>query len=125
VELPFTGLDHPYGVAVDGAGNVYVADHNNDRVVKLPAGSTAQVELPFTGFSGQAPPNDVAVDSTGNVYAVDGLHQRILELVAVSSTQVELPFGTGPGNGEGGVAVDATGNLYVADPHRVLKLPAR
>jgi serine/threonine-protein kinase len=35
--LPFTGLNIPWGVAVDGAGNVYVTDHDNNRVVKLPA----------------------------------------------------------------------------------------
>jgi serine/threonine protein kinase, bacterial len=36
--LPFTGLDDPVGVAVDTAGNVYVTDNGNNRVVKLPAG---------------------------------------------------------------------------------------
>jgi serine/threonine-protein kinase len=35
-ELPFTGLSVPQGVAVDTAGNIYVADRNNDRVLKLP-----------------------------------------------------------------------------------------
>ena len=34
--LPFTGLSGPMGVAVDGAGTVYVADTGNNRVVKLP-----------------------------------------------------------------------------------------
>ncbi len=33
--LPFTGLRGPMGVAVDGAGTVYVADTGNNRVVKL------------------------------------------------------------------------------------------
>jgi serine/threonine-protein kinase len=35
--LPFTGLDGADGVAVDTAGNVYVGDWGNDRVVKLAA----------------------------------------------------------------------------------------
>ncbi len=35
-ELPFTGLNRPMGVAVDTAGNVYVADSDNNRVLKLP-----------------------------------------------------------------------------------------
>jgi serine/threonine protein kinase, bacterial len=36
--LPFTGLNGPIGVAVDGAGNLYVADSGNNRVLKLAAG---------------------------------------------------------------------------------------
>jgi serine/threonine protein kinase, bacterial len=38
VELPFTGLNSPTGVAVDTARNVYVVDGGNHRVLKLPAG---------------------------------------------------------------------------------------
>jgi serine/threonine-protein kinase len=38
VELPFSGLSHPEAVAVDGAGNVYVTDYGNYRVLKLSAG---------------------------------------------------------------------------------------
>ena len=50
VELPFTGLNNPPGAAVDAAGNIYVADLLNNRVLKLPAGSNTQIELPpFTG----------------------------------------------------------------------------
>jgi NHL repeat len=48
VELPFTGLKGPSRVAVDFAGNIYVADSDdsgNNRVLKLPAGSNSQVEL--------------------------------------------------------------------------------
>lgn len=77
------------------AGDVYVADYGDNRVLKLRTGSTAQVELPFTGFTRPKPPNDVAVDSAGNVYAVDSLHQRMVELPAGSATPVELSFGTG------------------------------
>ena len=36
ITLPFNGLNGPQGVAVDGAGNVYVADAGNNRVLKLP-----------------------------------------------------------------------------------------
>ena len=58
--LPFTGLKYPWGVAVDAAGNLYVVDSGNvaptpfgapARVVKLPAGSSTQTELPFTGLN--------------------------------------------------------------------------
>ncbi len=60
VTLPFTVLDAPAGVAVDTAGNLYVTDYRNNRVVKLAAGSTTQTVLPFTGLDN---PDAVAVDS--------------------------------------------------------------
>jgi serine/threonine-protein kinase len=61
--LPFTGLDHPLGVAVDTAGNLYVAERSN-RVLKLAAGASAPTPLPSTGLDH---PHDVAVDSAGNL----------------------------------------------------------
>ena len=51
VVLPFTGLNDPDGVAVDSAGNVYVTDTGNNRVLKLAAGSATQDVLPFTGLN--------------------------------------------------------------------------
>ena len=103
-------------MAVDSAGNVYVADHGNSRVVKLAAGT--QTVLPFTGLTG---PNGVAVDSAGNVYVAD-LSQRVLKLAAGSNTQTVLPF-TGL-NTPAGVAVDHAGNVYVSDfkNNQVVKL---
>ena len=50
VTLPFTGLKHPAGVTVDAAGNVYVVDYGNSRVVKLAADhSSTQAVLPSPG----------------------------------------------------------------------------
>ena len=51
VVLPFSGLEHPTGVAVDSDGDIYVTDSGNNRVVKLPGGSQTQVVLPFTDLS--------------------------------------------------------------------------
>lgn len=73
VRIAFEGADDQQGIAVDGAGNLYVADTDNDRVVKLPHGGGPQEVL---GFSGLINPTDVAVDGTGNVYVTDALDNR-------------------------------------------------
>jgi DNA-binding beta-propeller fold protein YncE len=76
-QLPFAGLSHPAGVAVDTAGNVYVADSGNHRVLKLAAGSNTPTELSFTGLSD---PYGVAVDTAGNVYVTDRGNHQVLKM---------------------------------------------
>jgi sugar lactone lactonase YvrE len=123
--LPFTGLHGPRGAAVDAAGNVYVADSGNNRLLKLAAGSNTQTVLPFTGlklsngtvsFVGFHSSAAVAADAAGNVYVADTGNKRVLKLATGSSTQTVLPFIdlAFPS----GVAVDTAGSVYVADPGR-------
>jgi streptogramin lyase len=118
--LPFTGLYNSFAVTVDIAGNVYVVDENN-RVLKLAAGSNTQTVLPFTGLNN---PQHVAVDTAGNVYVADSANNRVLKLAAGSNDQTVLPF-TGV-RWPGDVALDAAGDVYVADSanNRVLMLAA-
>jgi serine/threonine protein kinase, bacterial len=73
--LPFIDLKKPWGVAVDTAGNLYVADNANNRVYKLAAGASAPTVLPFTDLKS---PESVAVDIAGNVYVAQG--SRVLKL---------------------------------------------
>jgi len=115
-----TGLSNPRGVAVDGTGNVYVADTSHNRVLKLPAAGGAQQTL---GFTGLALPYGVAVDAAGNVFVADTDNSRILKLPVGGGSQVVLPF-TGL-NKPYNVAVGGDGAIYVADTDnsRVVKLP--
>lgn len=127
--LPFTDLRVPHGVAVDAAGNVYVADGRTNRVLELTAGSNTQTVLPFTGLDLSAgvvnnSTGGVAVDAAGNVYVTDSGHNRVLELATGASSQTVLPF-RGLDFPEG-LAVDTAGAVYVADRNdsRVVKLAA-
>ncbi len=117
--LPFSGLSPPDTLAVDSAGNVYITDSGNNRVLKLATGESAPTVLPFTGLN---EPDGVAVDAAGNVYVADNGNNRVLRLGTGGGAQTELPF-TDLKN-PGSVAVDAAGNVYVVDfgHNRVLKL---
>jgi serine/threonine-protein kinase len=119
--LPFTDLASPFGVAVDAAGTVQVADADYvGRVLALPRGSDRQTTLPFAGLG---VPKGVAVDTGGSVFVTDQDNSRVLMLARGSAAPVARAL-DGAKN-LNGVAVDAAGNIYVADSDnsRVLKLP--
>lgn len=104
---------------MDKAGRVYVADTGNNRVLKLPPGSTSQEVLPFTGLKD---PSGLAADEQGAVYVTDG--SRVVRLEPRSNQQSVVPV-TGLGYTRG-VAVDDAGNVYVTDygNDQVVKLVA-
>jgi hypothetical protein len=77
------------GVAVDGSGNVYVADCWNDRIRKITparvvttlAGNTrGYVDGPAAGAQFKQP-GSVAVDSSGNIYVADTYNHRIRKII--------------------------------------------
>ena len=146
-EASFTGdgglatgarLSSPSGVAVDGFGNVYIAESRRIRKVMLDGTITTVVG---GGAGGLIPdggpatagalsnPNDVVVDAFGNLYIADsGSSTRSVRKVGPDGTITTIA-GTGEGgfNGDGipattarlnrpsGVALDTSGNLYIAD----------
>jgi len=120
-DVALTGLSHPFGVAIDSAGTLYVSDSANNRVIAVAAGTGQPVVLPFNGLW---EPCGVAVDHAGTVYVADSLNNRVLRLAAGADSATEVPI-TGL-NYPGGIAVDGTGNLYIADrgSHQVVKLAA-
>jgi hypothetical protein len=71
-----SGLSSPRGVAVDGAGDVFIADEGNNRVVEVPAGGGAQT----TVGSGLRFPIGVAVDGAGDVFIADEGNNRVVEV---------------------------------------------
>jgi sugar lactone lactonase YvrE len=130
-------FDFPSGVAVDGAGSLFVADTENHTIRQiLPSGLVSTV-AGLAGASGGADgtgstarfdsPSDVAVDLSGNLYVADTDNHAIRKVIPSTGAVTTLAglAGTagstdGPGSAArffnpAGIAADNSGNLYVAD----------
>jgi sugar lactone lactonase YvrE len=110
----------PGGVAVDAAGNVFIADTFNNRVVKVPANGGDQITLD----SRLNLPADVAVDGAGNVFIADTYNNRVVKVPpGCTSADCQTTVGSEL-NQPYGVAVDGAGNVFIADynNNRVVKV---
>ena len=130
---------HPNAVAVDGSGNVYVADLGNNRIRKITmAGVVSTLAGSTTGFANGTgvaaqffDPAGVAVDSSGNVYVADLGNNRIRRVTPAGVVTTLAGDGTqGYIEGAGAaaqfnkplaIAIDAAGTLYVVDSNRVIR----
>ncbi len=131
-------FNRPYGLALDGKGNLYVADYNNNLIRKLVistgdvttfAGSGVRTYANGTGTAAAFyNPTGVAVDTTGNIYVADPGNNLIRKITpagvvsrftgggnGLSSGFADGPDGTARFNAPQGVAVDQNGYVYVTD----------
>jgi len=139
-------LNAPFGIAVDSAGNFYIAEWINHRVRKVDTSGriTTVAGIGVGGYGGDGgpateaalnSPEGVAVDAAGNIYIADSFNNRIRKVdtsgVITTIAGNGSPQYTGEGvatqvslNDPSGVAADNSGNLYIADnsSHRIRKL---
>ena len=113
--LVSSGLNLPAGVAVDKAGNVYIADANNNAIKKWTPTNNTVTTLVSNDLS---QPYGVAVDGAGNVYIADTMNGAIKRWSPADNSVATLvsnlggPFGLG---GTYGIAVDTASNVYFSE----------
>ena len=130
-------FNYPSGVAVDRAGDLYVADTDNYTIRAISPSGQVSTLAGLAGNSGGADGtggiarfdslSDLAVDSSGNIYVTDTDNftiRRVVSSTGVVSTLAGLAGSSGSADGLGtavrffhpaGIAVDSSSNLYVAD----------
>ena len=118
------GFNDPNGVAVDGFGNVFVADVGNHAVKEIPVGCTSSGCVRTLG-SGFVSPLNLALDGAGNLFVSDQGAGAVQEVLASGGYTTVNTLASGFITGLNGIAVDGSGNVFfAAGNHQVLELLA-
>jgi len=126
----------PYGIAVDGSGNIYVSDQLNNTIRKVTSAGVVTTLVGTAGVAGSTDgqgsvarfksPYGIRCDSSGNIYVADTVNDTIRKVTPGGAvTTIAGTVGkTGYKDGAAasamfddptGVAVDSSGNVWVAD----------
>ena len=141
-------LKNPYGLSVDMAGNIFIADCGNNRIRQVTTNGiiTTIAGNGTAGFSGDGNqattaelygPFGVAADAFGNIFIDDQINNRIREVTSSGIISTLAGNGFAGFSGDGGpataaefyspwdVSVDALGNVFIADEQnqRVREVP--
>ncbi len=130
-------MNLPRGLAIDAAGNLFIADQGNNRIRKVAGGVITTVAGNGTpGFAGDGgpalgaelfSPTGIGLDAAGNLYIADQNNNRIRILLAGGTIATVAGNGTAGFSGDEGLALSAelntprdakvlAGSVYVADP---------
>jgi len=110
----FACCNDPEGIAIDGTGNVWIADLSGSAVVELTSLGANSV----TVLGGNGGPRGIAVDGAGNVWAGNYFGDSVVELAGSSATILSPSNGYGldaPLHEPYGLAIDAGGNLWISN----------
>ena len=115
-----TGVNLPWGVTTDNAGNIYAADNSDNTIWKFDPDGTLITRWGSTGTgNGQFDtPTDIAVNKSGYIYVAEWGNNRV-QVFDSSGTYLRQWGSAGTGNGQfsspTGIAVNDNGNVFVTD----------
>jgi serine/threonine-protein kinase len=129
-------FNHPFGIATDSKGNIYVADADNNQIREIEtttgivttlAGSKIAGNLTGKGTAASFySPTGIVCDANGNLFVTDEGNNEIRKIVIATGVVTTLAGSGKPGSADGkgnaasfnlpyGIAIDETGDLYIAD----------
>ena len=118
-------LSGPSAAALDTAGDAYIVDSGNNRIVEVTAAGVASV-VAITGLSpALASPTGIAIDDAGNLYIADTGNNRVVKVTPGGAGSV-ISSGSVTLSSPRGVAIDNSGNLFIADTgnNRIVRVSA-
>jgi len=118
VALSYTGggLNSPWGIAIDGSGDAWVANVGGNSVSKFnPSGAALSGSGGYVGSGQMSQPIGIAIDGSGSVWVSNYLGSSISELNASGTENALSPFTGGGLNGPEGIAIDGSGNIWAAN----------
>ena len=112
-------LNSPIGVAIDGFGNMYIVDSNNNKIRMVSTSTSIITTIAGTGISGHIgdggsaisaqlnSPQGIALDTVGNLYIADGNNEKIRLVTSAGIITTYAGTGTYGASGDGGPATSA------------------
>lgn len=109
------GVNAPSALAIDGSGNVFVANSAGNSVSEFSHTGVAATGSPFTAASTMSTPSALAIDTTGNIWVANSGNSTLTELTSLGASPTYSTITGGGLSGPSSIAFDGLGNAWVTN----------